>query len=111
MNTGDLSSGNDHSARAGGSSRREFLGRTIRGGALLAATSVLGSELTSPENDAKPQTNTLPQNPSSDRGATTADLLGGAFSGDRRVRCFLDAVIRHTGDLEPARPFLTHSIG
>jgi len=75
MNTGDLPSGNDHSARAGGSSRREFLGRTIRGGALLAATSVLGSELTSPENDAKPQTNTLPQNPSSDRGATTADLL------------------------------------
>ena len=75
MNTGDLSSGNDHSARAGGSSRREFLGRTIRGGALLAATSVLGSELTSPENDAEPQTNTLPQNTSSDRGATTADLL------------------------------------
>src|SRR6478609_2381682 len=35
-----------------GSSRREFLGRTIRGGALLAATKVLGNELGSRENQA-----------------------------------------------------------
>ena len=76
MNTGDLSSGNDHSARPGSSSRREFLGRTIRGGALLAATSVLGSELRLlPKMTHKPQTKTLPQIPPQIDGATTADLL------------------------------------
>src|SRR6202043_144319 len=42
MNRGEHSSKNDHFSGPGGSSRREFLGRTIRGGALLAATTVLG---------------------------------------------------------------------
>jgi pyruvate dehydrogenase (quinone) len=71
VDPGKLSSENDRSARPGGSSRREFLGQTIRGGALLAATTVLGTELRSPEN----QTNDLSRNPSPDAGATTADLL------------------------------------
>src|ERR1700737_1281509 len=72
MNRGENSSKNDRSSGAGGSSRREFLGRTIRGGALLAATTVLGSELRSPENQASDD---LGRNASSDASATTADLL------------------------------------
>ena len=75
MNSGELFSENDRCARAGGSSRREFLGRTIRGGALLAATTVLGNDLRSPENQAESQTNYLPRNPSAEARATTADLL------------------------------------
>src|ERR1700738_4970660 len=75
MNTGNNSSKNDRSARSRGSSRREFLGRTIRGGALLAATTVLGNELPSPENQAEYRAADLPRNPSSDASATTADLL------------------------------------
>jgi pyruvate dehydrogenase (quinone) len=75
MNSGENSSENDRSARPGGTSRREFLGQTIRGGALLAATTVLGNEVRSPEFQAKSQTNDLPRNPSPDAGATTADLL------------------------------------
>jgi hypothetical protein len=75
MNSGEHSSKNDRSARSRGSSRREFLGRTIRGGALLAATTVLGNELRSPENQAESQTDDLTRNPSSDASATTADLL------------------------------------
>ena len=75
MNPGELSSENDRCARSGGSSRREFLGRTIRGGALLATTTVLGNELRSPENQPKSQTNYLPGKPSSDANATTAALL------------------------------------
>jgi len=66
---------NDRSAGSRGSSRREFLGRTIRGGALLAATTVLGNELRSPEKQAESQTEDLTRNPSSDASATTADLL------------------------------------
>src|SRR5258708_23532178 len=75
MNSGELSSENDRSARSRSSSRREFLGRTIRGGALLATTTVLGNELRTAENQAESQTNDLPRNPSSAAGATTADLL------------------------------------
>jgi pyruvate dehydrogenase (quinone) len=44
MNSSAPSSKNDPSVRSAGSSRREFLGRTIRSGALLAATTVLGNE-------------------------------------------------------------------
>ena len=75
MNSSEPSSKNDRSARSRGSSRREFLGRTLRGGALLAATTVLGNELRSPENQAESQTDDLTRNPSSDASATTADLL------------------------------------
>src|ERR1700726_1515074 len=75
MNSGEDSSKNDRSARSKGSSRREFLGRTLRGGALLAATTVLGNELRSPENQAESQTDDLTRNPSSDASATTADFL------------------------------------
>jgi pyruvate dehydrogenase (quinone) len=76
MNPGRLSSENDRSARPGSSSsRREFLGRTIRGGALLATTTVLGTELRSPENQTESQSNDLSRNPSPDAGAATADLL------------------------------------
>ena len=75
MNSGEPFSENDRSAGPGNSSRREFLGRTIRGGALLAATTVLGNELRSPENQAESQTDDLRRNPSSDASATTADLL------------------------------------
>jgi pyruvate dehydrogenase (quinone) len=75
MNSDERSSENDRSARSGSSSRREFLGRTIRGGALIAATTVLGNELRTPENQAESQTNYLPGKPSSDANATTAALL------------------------------------
>src|SRR4029077_10894514 len=75
MNSDERSSENDRSARSGSSSRREFLGRTIRSGALLAATTVLGNELRTPQNQAESQTNYLPGNPPSNAGATTADLL------------------------------------
>ena len=75
MDSGELSSENGRSARCRGSSRREFLGRTIRGGALLATTTVLGNELRTAENQAESQANDLPRNPSSAASATTADLL------------------------------------
>ncbi|HZC34785.1 MAG TPA: thiamine pyrophosphate-binding protein [Chthoniobacterales bacterium] len=75
MNSGELNSDNDRSARSGSSSRREFLGRTIRGGALLAATTVLGNELPTPESRAESKTNSPTQDPSSSSRATTADLL------------------------------------
>src|SRR5262252_437734 len=75
MNAGELPSENDLSAPSSGTSRREFLGRTIRGGALLAATTVLGNELGPAENQAASQTNHLPPSASSDPNATTADLL------------------------------------
>ena len=71
----ELSSEDGRSTRFGSSSRREFLGRTIRGGALLAATTVFGNELGTLENQAEPQTNDLHGNPPSDSGRTTADLL------------------------------------
>ena len=74
MTSGELPSKNDRSARSGSSRRREFLGLTMGGGALLAATRVLGSELRSPENKAESQTN-LPTDPSSGASPTTVDLL------------------------------------
>jgi Thiamine pyrophosphate enzyme, N-terminal TPP binding domain len=74
MNSSEPSSKNDRSARSGGSSRREFLGRTIRGGALLAATTVLGNELRSPENQTESQSDDFTRDASS-ASATTADLL------------------------------------
>jgi hypothetical protein len=75
MTSGELPSKNDRSARSGSSRRREFLGLTMGGGALFAATRVLGSELRSPENQAEPHTNDLPRDPSSGGSVTTADLL------------------------------------
>jgi hypothetical protein len=44
---------NDRSARSRVNNRGEFRGRTIRGGALLAATTVLGNEIRSPEKQAE----------------------------------------------------------
>jgi pyruvate dehydrogenase (quinone) len=73
MNPGEFSSEHDRVALSGASSRREFLGRTLRGGAVFAATTVLGNELRSSENQA--ETGQSPLNASSDAGATTADLL------------------------------------
>jgi hypothetical protein len=75
MNSGEDSSKNNRSARSSGSSRREFLGQTIRGGALLAATTVLGNELRSTENQTASQAADLTRHQSSDASATTADLL------------------------------------
>jgi pyruvate dehydrogenase (quinone) len=75
MNPGQRSFDDNGSARARSSSRREFLGRTIRGGALLAATTALGNELGSPEGQAKSQLNSSAGQPSVGPGATTADLL------------------------------------
>jgi hypothetical protein len=75
MNSRELSSEDDRSARPGSSSRREFLGRTIRSGALFAATTALGNELRTPENQAESQKNHLVANPPADSGRTTADLL------------------------------------
>ena len=74
MNSGERPFQHDHPASAAGSSRREFLGRTIRGTAVLAATTVLGSQVRSPETEVKSQTNDLPRDPSG-AGATTAELL------------------------------------
>ena len=75
MNSGELPSSNDRSARPRSSSRREFLGLTMGGGALFAATRVLGKELRSPEKQTESHTNDLPRDPSSGANATTADLL------------------------------------
>jgi hypothetical protein len=55
---------NDRSARSRVNNRREFLGRTIRGGALLAATTVLGNALRSPEKQAESQNDDLSRIPS-----------------------------------------------
>src|SRR5260221_1258224 len=73
MNPSERSSGDDRCARVGGNSRREFLGRTIRGGALLAATTVLGNELRANANQSESQAND--SDPSSDARMTTADLM------------------------------------
>src|SRR5258708_9936648 len=75
MNPSERPSGNDRSARADGNSRREFLGRTIRGGALLAATTVLGNELRANANQSESQGKDSLGNPSSDARMTTADLM------------------------------------
>jgi pyruvate dehydrogenase (quinone) len=56
-------------------SRREFIGRTIRGGALLAATTVLGNEPASAQDQAISQANNRTGHPSVELGATTAELL------------------------------------
>ncbi|MBV8223685.1 MAG: pyruvate oxidase [Verrucomicrobia bacterium] len=57
------------------SSRREFIGRTIRGGALLAATTVLGNEPALAQDQAISQANNRTGHPSVELGATTAELL------------------------------------
>ncbi len=75
MNTGKRSSEIDGAKREGGSSRREFLGRTIGSGALIAATSVFGGEVRSIENQDASQPSPTPGNASSESGATTAELL------------------------------------
>jgi pyruvate dehydrogenase (quinone)/pyruvate decarboxylase len=75
MNSGERPFQHDHPTGAGGSSRREFLGRTIRGTAVLAATTVLGSQVRSPAAEVKSQTNDLPRDPSSGASPTTAELL------------------------------------
>src|SRR5260370_41589667 len=75
MNPSERSSGDGRCARAGGNSRREFLGRTIRGGALLAATTVLGNELRPNANQSESPTNDSLGNPSLDARVTTADLM------------------------------------
>src|ERR1700693_6143053 len=75
MNPGERPSEDDRGRRAGSSSRREFLGRTIRGGALLAATTVLGDDLRLNQNQAESRTDGLPENRSADAGVTTADLM------------------------------------
>ena len=75
MNPSERSSGDDRCARAGGNSRREFLGRTIRGGALLAATTVLGNELRASASQSESRANDSLGNPSSDARVTTADLM------------------------------------
>ena len=69
MSSDNLPSENQHTPRSAGSSRRQFLGRTIRGGALLAATTVFGDEVHTPETQTDPRTS------ASDASATTADLL------------------------------------
>src|SRR5260221_9739988 len=75
MNPSERSSGDDRCARVGGNSRREFLGRTIRGGALLAATTVLGNELRVNANQSESEAKDSLGNPSSDARMTTADLM------------------------------------
>src|SRR5258708_32869924 len=75
MNPSERSSGDDSCARVGGNSRREFLGRTIRGGALLAATTVLGNELRANAYQSESQGKDSLGNPSSDARMATADLM------------------------------------
>jgi pyruvate dehydrogenase (quinone) len=75
MKPGESSSKEDGAAREFGSSRRDFLGRTIGSGALFAATSVFGSEIRSIENQGAPTPNQSNEHSSSTAGATTAHLL------------------------------------
>jgi pyruvate dehydrogenase (quinone) len=75
MDPEERSSENDRRAHAAGSNRREFLGRTIRGGAFLAATTVLGNDIRSPEGQAESQTHNVLRDRSTVTGKTTADLL------------------------------------
>jgi pyruvate dehydrogenase (quinone) len=75
MDPEERSSENDRRAPAAGSNRREFLGRTIRGGAFLAATTVLGNDIRSPEDQAESETNNVLRDRSTVTGKTTADLL------------------------------------
>ena len=93
MNPSERSSGDDRCARAGGNSRREFLGRTIRGGALLAATTVLGNELRANANQSESQTNDALGIPSSDARMTTADLMA-----DKLVEWGVSVVFGLPGD-------------
>ena len=92
MDPEERSSENEPSARPG-SSRREFLGRTVRGGALIAATTVLGNELRSPEDQAASRTNNPPKNPAADLSQTTADLLA-----DKLVEWGVSVVFGLPGD-------------
>ena len=75
MNPGERSNESDGAKRESGTSRREFLGRTIGSGALIAATSAFGGEIRSIENQDAPQPSPTPGNASSEAGATTAELL------------------------------------
>src|SRR5271166_6637580 len=75
MNTGERASEIEGAKREGGSSRREFLGRTIGSGALIAATSVFAGEVLSIENQDASQPSPTPGDASSESGATTAELL------------------------------------
>jgi pyruvate dehydrogenase (quinone) len=93
MNPGECSSEDNRDRRAGGSSRREFLGRTIRGGALLAATTVLGDDLRSNQNQAESRTDGLPGNRSAGAGMTTADLMA-----DKLVEWGVSVVFGLPGD-------------
>jgi pyruvate dehydrogenase (quinone) len=75
MNPVEPYSESDGASRVGGSSRREFLGRTIGSGALLAATSVFGNEVRPIETQEASKSNQSLGNLRSDSRATTADLL------------------------------------
>jgi pyruvate dehydrogenase (quinone) len=75
MNPGDFPSKNDHSVPSGSSSRREFLGWTIRSGALLASAPVLGNELRTLGDKEELGTTDSPRDPSAGASGTTAELL------------------------------------
>jgi pyruvate dehydrogenase (quinone) len=76
MNPGEPCSESSGTSRgAGGSSRREFLGRTIGSGALLAATSVFGNEVRPIENQEASKPNQSLGNLASEARATTAEIL------------------------------------
>src|ERR1700731_1781085 len=88
MNPGECPSEDDCDRRAG-----EFRGRTIRGGALLAATTVLGDDLRSKQNQAESRTDDLPGNRSADARVTTADLMA-----DKLVEWGVSVVFGLPGD-------------
>jgi hypothetical protein len=92
MDPEEGSSENERFARPG-TSRREFLGRTIRGGALIAATTALGNELRSPENEAGSRTNNPPQSRPTNPSPTTADILA-----DKLVEWGVSVVFGLPGD-------------
>jgi thiamine pyrophosphate-dependent acetolactate synthase large subunit-like protein len=75
MNSSERSSDNEGVAREFGSSRREFLARTIGSGALFAATSAFGKEIRSIENQEALKPSQSARDHSSEPGASTADLL------------------------------------
>ncbi len=75
MNPDEVSFENGETAREFGSSRREFLSRTIGSGALFAAASVLGNEVRSIENQEAPKAGQSAQDASTADRATTADIL------------------------------------
>src|ERR1700730_14699376 len=93
MNPGECPSEDDRDRRAGASSRREFLGRTIRGGALLAATTLPEDDRRPKQNQAESQTDDLPENRSADARVTTADLMA-----DKLVEWGVSVVFGLPGD-------------